>query len=61
MLEIEIGRFTNFKFEERICAICKTGEVETERHFFYLNLFQCTVPKFYKVEKNVIVNNALLS
>ena len=32
-LEIEKGRHLNIPREERICKICKTGEVENEHHF----------------------------
>ena len=36
-LRIETGRFSNLKINERLCQMCKTGEVEDEIHF----LFKC--------------------
>ena len=33
ILEIKVGRQKNLMFEERICKLCNSGEVETELHF----------------------------
>ena len=37
-IQIELGRFTNLKIEERLCQICNSGVIETECHF----LFECS-------------------
>ena len=32
-LEIEVGRYRGIPLEERLCQICKTGDIESECHF----------------------------
>ena len=49
-LQIEIGRFTNQKKEERLCPICNSGNIETECHF----LFDCS---YYEEERNSFFNS----
>ena len=49
-IQIQIGRFTNHKIEERICPICKSGDIETECHF----LFDCP---YYENERKNFYNS----
>ncbi len=35
-LHIETGRFSNVKVEERVCQVCKNGDVEKEFHFVFI-------------------------
>ena len=36
-LEVEVGRFTNVKLEDRTCKVCNLPRIEDESHF----LFSC--------------------
>ena len=47
-IQIEVGRFTRIKLEDRLCPICKNGDIETETHF----LFKC---EEYKTERELFL------
>ncbi len=35
-LHIETGKYRNVKVEERVCHVCKNGDVENEFHFILI-------------------------
>ena len=43
-LEIEIGRYNNIPADRRLCKLCKSAQVEDEKHF----LLQCPI---YKIQR----------
>ena len=49
-LEVETGRFTNVKLEERFCKLCLTGAIEDEHHF----LFTC--PLYEDIREDLFSN-----
>jgi len=52
-LNIETGRFSNTKLEERICKICNSGNIENEYHF----LFHCA---YFNDERATFINDTNL-
>ena len=56
-IQIELGRFTNLKAEERICPICNSGSVETECHFLFdCSKYEANREEFYR-QLNININD----
>ena len=49
-IRLETGRYSNEKLEDRLCTICKNGNIEDELHF----IFECNA---YTVERQTLYNN----
>ncbi len=45
-LHIETRRFRNVKVEERVCQVCKNGDVENEFHFICICNAYTTLEKY---------------
>ena len=43
-IQLELGRYSRVAVQERLCKVCKSGQIEDEYHL----LFQC---ERYKVER----------
>ena len=52
-IRIESGRITNLKLDERLCQICKNGEVEDEMHF----AFDC---RAYETSREIFFNKIMI-
>ena len=58
-LEIEIGRWNKVPIENRVCKLCSLSSIEDEYHFllicpyYYVNLRNTYLPKFYYTYPNV--------
>jgi len=53
-LHIETGRWANREYEQRICKLCTSGQVENEFHF----LFYCS---FYDMIRQAFYDNMLIN
>ena len=51
-LEIETGRYSNVKYDERLCKLCNKGKVENEEHF----LLEC---ELYEDLRSNVMQQAL--
>ena len=51
-LPVEVGRYNNIPYEERICSHCDLNEVGNEQHY----LMQCANTKFSVIRTNFITN-----
>ena len=56
-LAIEKGRHLGLPTDERVCNVCKSGEVEDEKHF----LLKCEEYNNYRISFNNIILNILPS
>ena len=51
-LPVEVGRYNNIPYQERICSHCDLNEVGNEQHY----LMQCANTKFSVIRTNFITN-----